>query len=375
VLDHTRVHNAYGALNARATYEGIRALRQSERPFVLTRAAYAGTQRFAASWTGDNSATREHLALTIAQLANLGVSGYAFVGADVGGFVGCPDPELFVAWFELGALQPFFRNHSAKDACRREPWVFGAEIEQRVRAAIERRYRLLPYLYTVFEDSSQSGLPVLRPLWLEFPEDESLATNASSFLLGPDLLVAPRLAAGQGSYRVLLPRAAWFDTVTGELYQRGGPVEVPASPESIRLFARAGAIVPSASVVQHTGEVAQGPLRLDVWLGEPCRGSLYLDDGESLAYQRGQLRRIDYECQVTSGSVRVSARSRGGYPIGWQTTEVVIHGLNRAPAGVSGANHSTLEGYLEKTHVATVAVRAATGDWQFTLATDASAPN
>ena len=367
-LDHTFVHNAYGSLNAQATYEGLRALRPNVRPFVLTRAAYAGTQRYAASWTGDNSASREHLAITIPQLTNLGVSGYPLVGADVGGFVGCPDPELLVEWTELAAFQPFFRNHSMKDSCRREPWVHGEAVEAQIRNAIERRYALLPYLYTSFEETSRTGLPVMRPLWLEYPMDESTALNARAYLLGRDLLIAPKLLAGNIGYRVQLPRADWFDTVSGELQRGGGAVEVPPSSESVRVFARAGAIVPSQPVVQFADQVPAGPLRIDVWPGADCQGALYLDDGQSFAFEQGAFRRIAYQCAATSSGVTVRSSSTGAFPSWWRATELVVHGIARAPASVMGPNGALFSArYDAAHHSATIEIPGNSADWAVTL--------
>ena len=363
-LPHAFVHNAYGELNARATYDGLRRLRPNERPFVLTRAAYAGTQRYAATWTGDNSATREHMALSIAQLANLGVSGYAFAGADVGGFVGCPDPDLLAEWTELGALQPFFRNHSGKDTCRREPWVHGPEIEARMRAAIERRYRLLPYLYTVFEESSRTGLPVLRPLWLEYPADPASQANASSYMLGADLLVAPKLVAGNVGYVVQLPRAAWYDTLTEALIPTGGAVKVPASADSVRLFARAGAIIARQPLVQYTDQLPTGPLQLDVWPGERCEGSLYLDDGQTLAYENGAFRRISYVCQPHRNDIGIRSESSGTFATWWRGTRLVVHGISRAPRSAVDARGTALaHEYDEEHHRATVHLPGASADW------------
>ena len=367
-LDHLTVHNAYGGLNARATYQGLLELRPSERPFVLTRAAYAGTQRFAATWTGDNSATREHLALSIGQLANLGVSGYAFAGADVGGFVGCPDADLLAEWLEVAALEPFFRNHSAKEACRREPWVYGAATESRIRAAIERRYRLLPYLYTVFEEASRTGLPVLRPLWLEYPNDAQTARNSTVFLLGRDLLVAPKLVTGRVGYDVSLPHADWYDARTGALIAGGGHVQVTASDDSVRLFARAGAIIPSQPVVQDSDEAPRGPLQIDVWPGAECDGALYLDDGHSFAFKSGASRRINYACSTAAQSMRVSSASLGPFPTWWTATTVVIHGLPHAPQAVLDEAGSTLANeYDAEHHSATVHLRGASADWSAQL--------
>ncbi len=355
-VDHAFLHNAYGALQSRATYEGLLALRPAERPFVLTRAAYAGTQRWAATWTGDNVAGREGLALTIPTLTNLGVSGFALVGADVGGFVGCPDPDLLTAWMEAGALQPFFRNHSAKEACRREPWVNGDEQLRRRRAAVERRYRLLPFLYTLFEESSRTGLPVMRPLWLEYPADALASASDRAWLLGRDLLVAPRLDARPGPYPVALPAGAWWDVSTGALVEGGRRADLsPPEGESLVVLARAGAIVPQAPVVQHTGAAPEGPLTVEVWPGGDCAGSLYLDDGASFAYREGALRRVSYGCRASEGAVSVTATSEGTFATWWSSTEVVVHGVPRAPREVTSGSSTAPSWRWDEAHQAAIA--------------------
>jgi alpha-glucosidase len=327
---HTLIHNAYGALNAQATYEGVRKLRPDERPFVLTRAAYAGVQKYAASWTGDNTADRAHLAATIPQLLNLGISGYPFNGADVGGFVGCPDAELFAEWMELGALQPFFRNHSKKDACRREPWVFGAAVEERARKAVERRYRLLPYLYTAFEESSRNGAPIMRPLWFEYPADGAAYDTSNVYLLGRDLLVAPKLRAGANEYSVVLPGGDWYDTESLALVPSGNRELESGPTDSVRLFARAGSIIPQGPVMQSAHEAPQGSLLLDVWPGPDCSGSLYIDDGRSFAYQNGAFRRLSFACEPGSASLDVTSSSSGNFAPWWQDVRIVLHDV---PAG------------------------------------------
>jgi alpha-glucosidase len=356
---HTLIHNVYGMLNARATYEGVRRLRPEVRPFILTRAAYAGAQKYAASWTGDNTADRSHLAVTIPQLLSLGLSGYPFNGADVGGFVGCPDAELFAEWMELGALQPFFRNHSAKDACRREPWLFGAAIEARARKAVERRYRLLPYLYTSFEEAARTGAPVMRPLWLEYPNDSTTYGVDNAYLLGRDLLVAPRLVAGNGRYRVTLPTGAagWYDTETFALVPGGvHEIESPAA-DSVRLFARAGAIIPEAPVVQNTQQLPQGPLTLTVWPGADCSGSLYLDDGATFAFQVGKFRRVRLTCEQSEKWFSVQGSSTGDFAPWWKELRLVLHAVPRAPQTVvdeSGANLPHVYDAEKKTLVVTL---------------------
>jgi len=363
-VDEVTEHNAYGLFNARATFEGVKALRPDARPFVLSRAAYAGAQRWAASWTGDNSATRDHLAVTIPQLINLGVSGYAFVGADVGGFYGCPDPDLLAEWIELGAFQPFFRNHSEEGTCRREPWVYGPAEEARIRAGIERRYRLLPYLYTVFEEAARTGLPVMRPLWLEYPADESTYTNDTAFLLGADLLVSPKLVAGTAPWNVVLPAVDWWDTSSGVLVAGGGMVTVtPAAEESVRLFARAGAIIPQQPVTQSADVVPSGPLTLDVWPGGQCSGALYLDAGDGYAYQMGNLRRVTFLCVASASGISVSSSSSGTYATWWNSTQVVLHGVPHAPIAVDSGGMTPSWQYDSTSQALTMTLPGDAADW------------
>jgi alpha-glucosidase len=235
-------------------------------------------------------------------------------------------------------LQPFFRNHSANDACRREPWLFGAAIEARAKKAVERRYRLLPYLYTLLEEAARTGEPVMRPLWLEYPNDAATYDVASEYLLGRDLLVAPKLVAGSARYRVTLPAGDWYDVQTSQRMS-GGTSDVEPSPgDSVRLFARAGAIIPQAPVVQSTGEAPQGPLMFDVWPGADCSGSLYLDDGQSLGYRSGKLRRLALSCESGEGTLSVQARSSGEYPVWWKELKLVLHDVPRPPKAVTDAH-------------------------------------
>jgi alpha-glucosidase len=362
--DHVAVHNVYGLLQARATHEGVLALRAGARPFVLTRAGAAGSQRWAATWTGDNRADREGLALTVPTLLGLGASGWAFAGADVGGFEGCPDPRLLTEWMELGALQPFFRNHSNKGSCRREPWVDGKEELRRRRAAVERRQRLLPYLYTLFEEASRTGLPVMRPLWLEHPEDPSTVDNDRAFLLGRDLLVAPKLVEGDAPYPVTLPAGEWFDVATGER-RPGGRIEVRAPPEdSLRVYARAGAIVPEGPAARRASDAPRGELAVHVWPGPDCRGELYLDAGDGFGYRAGELRRVSYSCAPSPEGIEVTATSSGSYPAWWSATRLVVHGVPRRPSMASGA---TKLRYDPGRQVATATVPGAGADFSVTL--------
>lgn len=338
-LDHRAVHNVFGMLNARATYDGLRKLRPDERPFVLTRAAYAGAWRWAASWTGDNTSSWNHLRLTIPTLLNLGVSGYTLVGNDVGGYAGSPPADLLTRWTQLGVFTPMFRNHTQKGSADQEPWVHGPEHEAIRRRAIELRYRLLPYLYTYMEEATRDGLPVMRPLFLEYPEDEKLYAKdihfRNVFLFGRDLLIAPDVMERLDPYEVLLPKGDWFDYWTGARVVGGQTLKLSPALDAVPIYVRAGAIIPQQPVIQHTGETPNGPLELRVYPGPGCAGSLYQDDGRTYAYTRGEYRRISYTCQMTADSVRVKISGpEGSFPPWWRSVQIEVFGAERAPREV-----------------------------------------
>ncbi len=236
---HLEIHNVYGMENSRGTFEGLQKLNPDLRPFVMTRASYAGGQRYAVTWTGDNSSTWNHLRLSTPMLLNLGLSGFAMSGADVGGFAGTPQPDLLTKWLEIAAFQPIDRDHTAKGTGDQEPWVHGPEQEAIRRRYIEERYRLMPYLYTTAEEMSRTGLPITRPLFLEFPDSapdkHPVDLDAGGeFLFGPDILVAPAPVPDElDDYEVLLPPVDWFDYWTGERIRRR-PIAKSLDPEQLK---------------------------------------------------------------------------------------------------------------------------------------------
>jgi alpha-glucosidase len=334
---HAEIHDVYGMENSRATFDGLLTLDPNTRPFVLTRATYAGGQRYAATWTGDNSSSWNHLRFTTPMLENLGLSGFAYSGADVGGFAGTPTPELLTKWFEIAAFQPIDRDHTEKGTGDQEPWVGGPEQEAIRRRFIETRYELMPYMYTIAEEASRTGMPMLRPLFLEFPKafqdghPIDTDTNASGeFLLGGDLLIAPPPYPDEtDSYSVEFPSTDWFDFWTG------GKIEVPNSssmsdpdppvipgpkvplsigvtPELTQLpvYVRAGSILPMAPLTQSTNETPKGALTLRVYAGDGCAGELYQDDGKTYEFQHGMYLRAKFSCQVDSeGGRKFASRS------------------------------------------------------------------
>ena len=329
--DHREIHNVFGMENERATYEGLLRLQPDVRPFVLTRAAYAGTQRYAATWTGDNSSTWNHMRISVPQIINLGLSGFAFNGADVGGFRGSPPAELLTRWMELGAFNPFYRNHGEKNSRNREPWVDGPEHEAIRKKYIETRYRLLPYIYTGMEESSRTGIPLMRALFMEFPSDTNVATNDEEFMFGEGLLVAPKVWEFAAPYEITLPKGDWYNYWTGERLPPAKDQKIKLNPplDTLPVYVKAGAIIPQQPVVQYVGETPQGPLELRVYPGPECHGELYMDDGNSLAYQRGDFVRMHFACEAAPDHLEVQMSAPQGPYRPWiKDLQVVIYGAS-----------------------------------------------
>ena len=219
--EHREVHNLYGLLVTLSTYEGLlMRSKHQERPFILTRSVFAGSQRYSAVWTGDNEAKWSHLKAVLPMVLSMGIGGIPFVGSDVGGFFKHPSTELLVRWYQLGAYSSFFRQHAHIDTPRREPWLFGQENLRIIREAITDRYQMLPYWYTLFHTHSQTGSPVLRPLWYEFPGDSETWPIYQQVMLGSAVMVCPVTETGQASLEVYFPEEdnCWFDKKTFDRY-------------------------------------------------------------------------------------------------------------------------------------------------------------
>jgi alpha-glucosidase len=330
---------------ARATREGLTRARPDRRPFVITRSGFAGLQRHALQWTGDNSSWWEHLWMALPQLQNLGLSGVAFCGVDVGGFFGDATPELLARWTEFGVLQPFCRNHAHQDAAPQEPWRFGEPWESVCRDMIALRMRLLPYLYGLFEESSRTGAPVLRPLLFEHPDDPVTYTCDDEFLLGDALLAAPITRPGVEHRHVYLPAGSWMHWWTGERVD--GPAHVLAHAPLGRpaLYARANAPIPLWPVLQHTGEGPGDPLTLRVACApgaDPVEREIYEDAGEGY----GDAARTTVRCAAQDGSVRVELGGRrGSYVPPRKTLQVEVHGMRDvASVSVDGTDHDFTRG-------------------------------
>lgn len=326
---YRQAKNVYGSLMARATFEGAREWMPNRRPFILTRAGFAGLQRHTALWTGDNQATDEHLMLGVRIINSLGLSGVAFSGVDVGGFSQNATPELFARWMSVGAFSPFFRSHSAIDTRQAEPWAFGENTEAICRNYISLRYKLMPYIYSVFHESSESGMPVNRSLAIDYTFDDAVYKPdfQHEYLFGPNLLVAP-----SESYKALtdvyLPQGQWYNFYTDEIYE-GNTVATAASPvHRLPLFVKAGSAIPMQHLIQNTGERAGDTLYLHLYAGrENVKFEYYEDDGDSYDYQHGVFysRDIIYDADAQSLTL---GKVNGTYPSEFKKVIVVLHGFD-----------------------------------------------
>lgn len=324
--DHREIHNVYGQLMTRSTYEGLLRLRPNERPFVLTRATFAGGQRYAAAWPGDNVSTWTALQGSITTLESMGISGMPFVGTDIGGFADVPTPDLFTRWLQMGVFHPFMRAHTTFGTDDQEPWSYGVTHEIVNRKAIELRYQLLPQIYTVMHEASETGVPALRPAFLEFPSDSGTWDQDDQFMFGADLLVAPVVRPIERARGVYLPKGTdWYDFWTGTRYAGGQGIQVLVTLESIPIFARAGAFIFQQPVVQSTNEMRGQPLLVTVFPAAASDATLYEDDGHTLEYRKGnfstrrfsQMRsasadgreRVTIDVAAPEGAYRPAARS------------------------------------------------------------------
>lgn len=311
---HARYRNIYGMQMVRATREGMEAARPGRRPFVLTRSNFLGGHRYAATWTGDNRSDWPHLRWSVPMALNLGLSGQPFCGPDIGGFVGDASPELFARWMGIGSLLPFARAHSIKDSEDHEPWSFGGWCEDVCRAALTRRYRLLPYFYTLFYAAHRSGLPIVRPVFFADPPDPRLRAVDDSFLLGPDVLVTTDVSESPSR-------------PGGSILPGWRPFEVPGLPPHDaaalpRLFGRPGSIVPLGPAMQYSDERPLDPLTLLVFRDGAGRASglLYEDEGDGDGHTRGDYRLSRYVAEPDEQPVVAS--SEGGRPEPARRTEV-----------------------------------------------------
>ncbi len=284
-ITHAEMHNIYGHQMARAAFCGLKAL-DGRRPFVITRACYAGSQKYATAWTGDNNSLWAHVQMAIPQLCNLGLSGMPFVGTDVGGFGADTTPELLARWVQVGCFSRLFRNHSALGSRRQEPWQFGSEIVDIYRKYVKLRYQWIPYIYDLFFEGEKTGMPIMRPLVLHYEKDETAQVCNDEFMLGDRILAAPVVCQGVTKRAVYLPEGVWYDYWTGE--KLTGPVWFlrDAPLDTCPIYVKAGTILPLMEEQSYVGEKPFDTLTVMVWQGEGAYEH-YLDNGADFAYRNG----------------------------------------------------------------------------------------
>lgn len=291
---HEKVHNIYGHFMAKATYDGLAKNDGGKRPFVLTRAAYAGSQKYCGGWTGDNHSIWAHIALSLEQVCNLSVSGLAMCGSDIGGFGSDTTPELLVRFYEAAVFVPFFRNHSAMGTRRQEPWQFDETTIDAVRKTVKLRYRFIPYIYDLAHECEKTGAPIVRPLVYEYPVDKHVRNISDEYMLGSFVLVAPVIAPGKEAREVYLPDGDWYDYYTGEKYSGGRYILADAPLDKVPVFIKAGAIIPVADgEIRSTEDITEDKISI---LTYPGKSSFvhYQDDNETFAYRDGAYNAVEY---------------------------------------------------------------------------------
>lgn len=292
VIEHKEFHNRYGFEMSRCSKEAQEELHPNERGFSMNRATYAGGQRYSSVWTGDNMSLWSQMRMSISMNANLGISGFSFVGNDVSGFGLDSSEELFIRWMEMGPFIPIFRNHSNMYTRRQEPWAFGPRAEKIAKKSIELRYELLPYIYDLYYISHKEGLPIFRPMIMEYEKDMNLLNMREQFMLGENMIVAPVLYEGERSKTVYLPKGSWFNYFTSEKLQGDKWYKLPCELDEILVFVKEGAIIPTYNKKFRNVKERPKNILLKVF-GENAKGFHYNDDGHTMEYLEGKYTYMD----------------------------------------------------------------------------------
>jgi len=325
---HRKAHNVYGMQMARATYQGLKKFSYPKRPFVITRAAYAGTQRYTSTWTGDNSATWDHLSIANAQAQRMCMSGFSFVGSDIGGFAEQPNGELYARWIQLGVFHPFCRTHSSGDHGEQEPYSFDDNVTNIVRKFIEIRYQLLPYLYTAFWRYINEGVPILKSLVLFDQDDLQTHHRNDEFIFGEKILVCPILEPNAKGRRMFIPRGKWYNFWNCELILGGEEVWVDADIDSMPIFIKEGAIIPKYPIQQYVGEKTIDQLKLEVFykLGNE-KSQVFEDAHDGYDYKKGKFSLRNFSLVGKEDTLTIQQFKSGTFIPSYLTFEIKFYGL------------------------------------------------
>ncbi|MCC9136031.1 TIM-barrel domain-containing protein [Pontibacter silvestris] len=342
-------HNVYGMQMARSSYEGYRQTANNKRPFMLTRAGYAGLQRYTAIWTGDNRSEDDHMLLGVRLLNSLGVSGVAFTGMDIGGFTGNPTIGLFARWMQIGAFTPYFRNHAAVNTKSSEPWTYGEEVLEISRNFVNLRYRLLPYLYSTFYEATQTGHPVMRTLAIDYTHEPQVYAGQyqNQYQFGEALMVAP-FTSQESFGEVYFPKGSrWYNLYTGEVTNGNQEKIIQLEYNKLPVFVKESSIIPMQSLVQSTAEQPTDTLTIHVYQGNIANSFVYYeDDGESYDYEKGDFykRSINYDPRRKTITFD---KAEGDFKSKFNNVKLVLHGFgNTSRVKVDGKNTALKDDFI-----------------------------
>jgi alpha-glucosidase len=325
---HRKAHNIYGTQMARATYHGVKRFAYPKRPFVITRSAYAGAQRYTSSWTGDNVATWEHLWIANIQVQRMSISGMGFTGSDIGGFAEQPSGELYARWIQLGVFHPFCRTHSSGDHGDQEPWAFDEEVIDITRKFVNLRYQLLPYLYTMFWQYIEEGIPMLKPLVYYDQDDIQTHYRNDEFVFGNQILVCPILEPNALGRRMYIPRGQWYNYWTNEEVKGGKEIWVDTKFDQIPIFVKAGAIIPKYPVQQYVGELEFDELTLDIYYKEGKEKSVVYEDAQDgYDYKKGRYSFLSFQTTGKEKELIIQLHKEGKYDTNYSKYKINLIGL------------------------------------------------
>ncbi|GGE27161.1 glycoside hydrolase family 31 protein [Psychroflexus planctonicus] len=336
---HRKAHNVYGTQMARATYNGVKKYIYPKRPFVITRSAYSGAQRYGSSWTGDNVASWEHLWVANIQVQRMCISGMSFTGTDIGGFAEQPTGELYARWIQLGVFHPFCRTHSSGHHGDQEPWTFGEEVLDISRKFIELRYTLLPYLYTAFYEYAEEGIPILKPIFYVDQEDEQTHYRTDEFVFGQHILVCPILEPNSKGRRMYLPRGLWYNFWTNELLSGGKEIWVDADLDSMPIFVKSGGIIPRYPVQQYVGEKQIEELKLQVYYKNGVEKSTVFEDAQDgYDYKKGRFSLRNFKLTGKENDMVLQQFKSGNFITEYDSFKIELIGLPFVPKKIQVDN-------------------------------------
>jgi alpha-glucosidase len=324
---HLQVHNIYGFNMAKASFEGFRKA-LDRRPFVLSRSGYAGLQRYSALWTGDNRSEDDHMLLGVRLLCSLGLTGMPFTGMDIGGFTGNPTGPLYARWMQIGSFNPYMRNHTAVNTKSSEPWSYGEQVLEIARNYIDLRYTLLPYAYSTFYEASQTGLPLMRSLAIDYSDEQKIYKTAfqNQYLYGSAFLVAPFNSTDDYG-AVYFPHGGWYDLYSDEHMNGGQEVIKPLSIQKLPVFVKESSIIPMQSLVQSTSQQPSDTLTIHIYKGVADNSFVYYeDDGVSYNYENGDFYKRNIVYQPGKGLIQLE-KPEGRYASKFRYIKLALHGF------------------------------------------------